>query len=945
MRLYEKFDKTSENREPPRSYYIPYDTVEKALKGNRTESAYFSLLNGCWDFAFFERDIDVPEIITDWSKINVPSCWQANGYETPNYINLCYPFSVEPPYVPADNPCGVYRRNFEIETDWIKRETYIVFDGVSSCMFLYVNGRYVGYTQGSHLTAEFNITDYIVCGTNSVEVRVLKWCLGSYMEDQDHFRYSGIFRDVYLLSREHGHIEDISIYADDKNIEVDVDDYDIYFDGKIVTQLNNPILWTAETPNLYTVVVRGKTEYIPFRVGMRSVSISDKNELLINGTPVILKGVNHHDNHPEKGYCLNESEILNDLTLMKSLNINCVRTSHYPPSPVFLEYCDSLGLYVIDEADIETHGFISRYASQKYYFDVENDIWPCCDKRFTPLFLERLSRTVERDKNFSCIIMWSMQNESGYGMNQEIMIDWTRKRADGRLIHCEDASRKGDNTKVDVISQMYFSVDETEECAQNTANNKPFFLCEYSHAMGNGPGDVYDYMQLFRKYPNLIGGCIWEWADHVADVNGVFRYGGDFGEKVSDVNYCCDGLVFADRKLKSGSLCTKYAYQNFDAVLCGGRIKITNLYDFINLSETLFTAELSVDGIITQRTDIAVSLQPKRSGLYDIPFDIPEECAFGVYLNIRQFSADKREIGMKQFKLPCIPKPLAVNKIPADAAKDGRFFVINGNGFCYKFDTHYGNICSFVKHGSELFAKPPTLSVWRAPTDNDRHVKKKWGMIKGDNWEGENLNIPCTNIHECFADGNTITVRGSLAGISRMPILNFETSYTFFAGGEIKVDVTANVREDTDIYLPRFGFEYTLLSDNDKFTYFGMGEQECYIDMCRHTKVGMYTSDAENQYVNYPMPQEHGNHIHAKYLSMGCGITFVSDGEFEFNVSQYTSDALTRAMHTDELVKNGFTNVRIDAAVSGIGSGSCGPQLMEKYRLDRKNIEYSFYIM
>lgn len=949
MRKYEDLKNTSENRESQRAYYIPYDTLEKALEGKKEKSAYYRLLNGRWNFAYFKRDIDVPEnienIVTP-DTVPVPSCWQTLGYENPGYTNVNYPHPVDAPYVPDDNPCGVYSRSFDIDSSWKNRKTYIVFEGVSSCLFLYINGKYVGYTQGSHLQAEFDISDYIHEGTNTITAKVLKWCVGSYLEDQDFFRYSGIFRDVYLLSREENHIKDVFIKADTKNIVVDAENYDIYDNGKKVENLDNPVLWNAENPHLYTVVVKGETEYIPFLVGMREVSISDKKELLINGVPVILKGVNHHDTHPKNGYCLTEKEILNDLTKMKELNINTIRTSHYPPTPEFMNMCDKMGFYVIDETDLETHGYAHRKGGRTTeYSDVENPVWPCTNPDFKEEFVERMERMVERDKNHSCIIMWSTGNESNHGENHVEMIKWTKQRDRSRLIHCEDASRKGDFSNTDVISRMYSSTQEIEEYANDDKVCRPFFLCEYAHAMGNGPGDVYDYMELFKKYPKLIGGCIWEWTDHVAIDDGIQKYGGDFGELTSDGNFCCDGLVFSDRSFKAGSLNAKYAYQYFDTELCNGKIKVTNWHDFTNLDKYTLLLSLDVDGEKVAENEMRISLEPHMQTEIDVPFEIPAECELGAYLNILLIDENGNETGMMQHKLETTVKTICVSNPHSNIHEDNLRVYVDGENYSYVFNKHYGAFESIIKDGREQLANMTKLTAWRAPTDNDKNVKKKWGLIDGDSWAGENLNRQFSKVYSCELSKNTITVKGSLAGVARMPFIYHTTTYTFFENGEVKVALNAKLQDDLEIYLPRFGFEFTSPVMNDGFTYYGMGECECYCDMNHHAKVGMYNSDAKSQYVNYVVPQEHGNHTRTKLLKMNNGLTFATDGEFEFNVSEYTSEALTDAMHTDELHSNGCTNIRIDYKVSGIGSNSCGPELMEKYQLKEKEFNFEFYIM
>ncbi len=945
MRKYENLQQTSENREPQRSYYIPYDTLEKALKGDKESSAYYRLLNGKWNFAFFERDIDVPEKITSWDLISVPSCWQTLGYERPVYTNVNYPHPVDPPYVPDDIPCGVYERSFEIDSSWSNRETYIVFEGVSSCLLLYINGKYVGFSQGSHLQAEFNITDYVTAGTNTVTAKVLKWCVGSYLEDQDFFRYSGIFRDVYLLSREDGHITDVSIKADTKTIAVDAENYEIYDGDTLVENLSEPVLWNAENPHLYTVIVKGKTEYIPFYVGMREVSVSNYNELLINGVPVKLKGVNHHDTHPKNGYCMTEQEILNDLTLMKKLNINTVRTSHYPPTPEFLNFCDKLGLYVIDETDVETHGFCSRNPINGYGYDSDSPIWPVSNPQFTKELLERMERMVERDKNHACIIMWSTGNESGFGENNKKMVEWAREHDGTRLVHCEDASRNGVFDVPDVISYMYPAVDRVEEMAADEKHNRPVFLCEYSHAMGNGPGDVLDYINVFYTHKKLIGGCIWEWADHTYIENGVAKYGGDFGEMTSDSNFCCDGLVFYDRSFKAGTLNAKYAYQNFTSELSGRNLVIENRFDFTNLDKYIFTVSLSVDGKITEEMNVRVSAAPHSKTQLEIPFNIPEKCELGVYINVSLKDESGYEIGMKQHDLHIPCGKIEVSSPKTGITEDELRIYINGENYNYIFNKHYGAFESIIKDGKEQISDLVKMSVWRAPTDNDRRIKLSWGYSADSNGSAVNMDRIFSKVYSCKLSGNTVTVEGSLAGVSRLPFLHHTTTYTFFEKGEVKILTSCKINEDVTVYLPRFGFEFTSPVTNDSFTYFGMGDGECYCDMNSHAKMGMYESDARSQYVNYIVPQEHGNHIKTKRLTMANGITFATDSEFEFNVSQYTSKALTEATHTDELITNDKTNIRIDYKVSGIGSASCGPELIEKYRLDDHEFTFSFYIL
>ena len=434
MRHYENTELMQENCELQRAFYIPYDTLDKALKGRKEESEYYKCLNGTWDFKYYKRDIDVPNKIEDWETIPVPSNWQMKGYEDPNYTNVNYPYPVDPPYVPDDNPCGVYRLRVELREEWLTRETYIVFEGVSSCHYVYVNGNYVGYSQVSHMQSEWNLTPYLKEGSNEIIVKVLKWCAGSYLEDQDFFRLSGIFRDVYLLSRGKGHLHDVEITADEKEIKSDLPF--VLYDGlEKVEKLDKPVLWNAENPYLYTAVFEQAGEFIPIKIGMRTIRVSEKRELLINGVSVKLKGINHHDFHPQRGYALMEEDILIDLKKMKELNINTIRTSHYPPTPMFLHFCDEMGFYVIDETDLETHGLCTCNEGNGY--DMQSDHWLCSQDKWEKAYVHRVYRMIERDKNHPCIIMWSMGNESGFGKNHESMIKWTHNRDKSRLVHYE----------------------------------------------------------------------------------------------------------------------------------------------------------------------------------------------------------------------------------------------------------------------------------------------------------------------------------------------------------------------------------------------------------------------------------------------------------------------------------------------------------------------------
>ena len=936
MRHYENPQKTSENRCEARSWYIP-GGVSRQL-----------MLSGQWQFAYFERDIDVPDRIDTWDTIPVPSCWQLHGYENPNYSNINYPYPCDPPYVPDDNPCGVYRRSFTL--DEVSGKTYFVFEGVSSCAYLYINDRYVGFTQGSHILAEFDITDFVRAGENTVQVKVLKWCCGSYLEDQDFFRYNGIFRDVYILQRPQGHIRDVEMIPDDKTISISLEGKANVrvFDGQtLLTQQvmtdrftyapEDPILWNAEKPHLYTVELERDGEVITLKAGLRKIEVSDQYEILINGVSVKFHGINHHDTSALRGWCQSEEELRRDLLLMKQLNINCVRTSHYPPAPVFFRLCDELGLYAVCETDIETHGFLRRLPNVSYRYDVESGAWPCTKAEWKQEFMDRMIRMVEQFKNHASIFMWSTGNESGHGCNHVDMVRWTRKRDASRLVHVEDACRKGQIHNSDVYSMMYPSFKDVEGYAKNDDINMPVFLCEYAHAMGNGPGDIYDYNELFDQYPKLTGGCIWEWADHVVTVDGVQRYGGDFpGELTHDGNFCCDGLVFADRSLKAGSLEAKAAFQPMRTRFEDGSLKVYNRLDFTDLAEYEFTWWIEVDGVRQQEAQLRLAAAPHTE--VSVPVDYaPVACRFGAQLNT-QLRKDGIVWAHTQHPLECsiLPEEAAPK---AMLQEDGLQILAGGENFQYTFSKHYGTFTSLVVDGKEQLADRPVLSAHRAPTDNDRNIRYRWMQL--NEWQGENLDKSFVKIYDCTVEDGDILVHGALSGISRAPLLKFTQRVQILADGQIRLELTGDIRDDA-IWLPRLGYEFTLPGQTEDFTYYGNGPAESYRDLCHAGSIGLHESSAGREYVPYVRPQEHGNHTAVKWLRIGD--LEISAEDMEINVSRYSTAALTRAEHTDELVADGKTHLRIDYKVSGIGSNSCGPELEKKYRLADKKICFRFRV-
>lgn len=951
MRFYEDPQKTSENRLPQRAYYIP-----------ENEAAY-TLLNGTWRFRYYARDVDLEAQITAWDTIDVPSCWQVRGYENPNYTNVRFPFPADPPYVPDDNPCGVYEREFEI-TD-TNRRTYFVFEGVASTGVLYINGNYVGFTTGNHLQAEFDITDFVVAGTNTVRVVVHKWACTSYLEDQDQFRFNGIFRDVYLLSRPQGHIADLEITTQDNRITVCFEGSAVVTlldgekvmdrqsaEGKAVFTVSDPKLWNAEEPYLYTIKLESCGEIITQKVGFRTIALSEQGELLINGVSVKLQGVNHHDTHPLNGWTMTEEDILKDLRLMKSLNVNCIRTSHYPPTPKFLDFCDEMGFYVILETDLESHGFYKRYGNgeKEPGYDMESADWPGQKPEWKNEHVERMVRALERDKNHASIIMWSTGNESGYGVNHKAMIDWIRTRDRSRLIHNECASRQAadmnhpeyfpDRYDADVFSRMYLSVDACRAYCENGDMTQPLFLCEYAHAMGNGPGDVYDYWEQLEQFPKFIGGCVWEWADHTVMENGVAKYGGDWDTELThDENFCCDGIVFPDRNLKAGSLEMKQAYQPVRVSLAGTALRIRNRFSFRNLSTYTLCMQLVCDGRILEKAQTVLELAPLQTTELPIPGKVPATCDYGCYVNLQLMDKFGTEVAVAQVDLGVPANRLELPSQPAVLIEDETAITAKGEHFEYVFSKHYGTFVSIKIHGREILAAPMRLSAFRAPTDNERRIKRHW--IKQRDSISENLDRSFCKIYCVKRSGNTITVEGALSGVSVQPYLRFEQTISIFEDGTVTFDVKANVNPRS-FWLPRFGYEFALQESDAAFSYFGMGPGETYADLHRYAAYGLWNSTASGEYVPYLKPQEHGNHYGVRYLAFENGLRFEADRPFECNVSQYAPIDLYRTRHAAELVKDGITHVRIDYKGSGIGSNSCGPALIEQYRLSEKDIRFRF---
>ncbi|MGL4343866.1 MAG: glycoside hydrolase family 2 TIM barrel-domain containing protein [Cellulosilyticaceae bacterium] len=974
------------NRQAPRAYYIPFATTESALQHHKGTSPYYKLLNGHWKFSYYDRYIDAPtdfhstEFCSDqWDSLKVPSNWQLHGYDKPHYTNVNYPFPVNPPYVPNENPCGLYIKEFQVPVDWDDKEVFINFEGVNSCFYLWLNGSFVGYSQGSHLPAEFDLTALLVPGKNKLAIKVLKWCDGSYLEDQDFYRLSGIFRDVYLIARSKVHVVDVFTKVDldttythgcldvtttFSTLSIPTFEAALYDPrGQLVWEQSlseshfacdvpNVSKWTAETPALYTLVITLGEEVIPLQIGFRKIETAPNGALLINGTPIKLKGVNRHDSHPDLGHYTPMSHMIEDLLLMKRHNINTIRTAHYPNTSEFLRLCNQYGFYVVDETDLETHG---TYAASDCNILTNDPAWK-------DAYLDRMIRMVERDKNHPCVIMWSLGNESFMGDNHVAMADWTHARDTSRIVHYEGTTSnlaEGDKVHscVDVVSHMYASLDACDKAGQETEDMRPFFLCEYSHAMGVGPGDLKDYWDLFYKYPRLIGGCVWEWCDHaIREHDGehpFFVYGGYFGEFPHDGNFCVDGLVSPDRIPHTGLKDYKQVIQPVQIEskdLSKGLITLTNRYDFLDLSHLELHWTITKDGMdYLEGIVSSLVLMPHCTEDIQLDYTLPTDCEGDFFLNIQfvqktstPWAERGYPVAFTQFELAAA----SITHIPVtstlEVSQAAHILTLRGEDFAYRFDTYAGTFSSIKAYDTELLAACPQTSIWRAPTDNDRNIVHQW---RSEVMHMANTHVYETTILEQTAQFITLSVRYALGGASVRPILQGTTLYTIWATGEISVSMHADVREGLPA-LPRFGFELHMPSGHEYVSFFGMGPDENYVDLCQSAYMGLFETTITNLYEPYIKPQENGNHTKVRWAAVhngqGLGLLFKGCPEFNLSALHYTANDLTNTPMAHLLEPRKETVIHIDYRQTGIGSNSCGPALNPKFAFDEKSITFAF---
>jgi len=1018
MNDWENHHVLQKNRQPARAYFFSYPDQERALTYERQNSPWFKLLNGVWKFHyypspyeapadFFKEDFDVE----DWDDLQVPSNWQLHGYGHPHYTNVIYPFPVDPPRVPSENPTGSYRREFYISEDWLKRRTFLRFEGVDSAFHVWVNGHEVGYSQVSRMPSEFDITEFIRPGKNVLAVRVYQWSDGSYLEDQDMWWLSGIFRDVYLLSRPHVRIADFFVktqldkqYKDgilsvettlindsEQVIEGyklearlldkaknDIEDAEMStsvscgagrkVDLKLELSIDNPEKWSAENPYLYNLLLTLRdnngqvVETVPCRIGFRTIELKDGN-FLVNGVPIMLKGVNRHDHHPELGRAVPLEFMKKDVLLMKQHNINAVRTSHYPNDPRFLDLCDEYGLYVIDEADLECHGF----AVVNRWEQLSND------PDWEEAYVERMVRMVERDKNHPSVIMWSLGNESGFGCNHIAMGKWAKQRDPGRLLHYEGETRlcfHGENggAKVaDVYSTMYTSVEEMIEVGSRTDLDKPHIMCEYAHAMGNGPGGLKEYWEAFYKHKRLQGGFVWEWIDHgilqkTEDGREYYAYGGDFNDHPNDGNFVVDGLIFPNRKPSPGLIEYKKIIEPVkveEVDLKGGKVRIINRYDFIDLSHLQMAWNVMADGKVLQSGTMPTEhIEPGESKVTTIPYSMPDRPMAGTdyWLNIRfilafdqPWAKQGHEVAWAQFKLPVgIPavKPISVNSMPSLEWQDkGNVLEIIGSDFELKFDKIKGTIKSWTYNGASLISKGPKLNFWHAPTDNDMKMVDEWKKF-GLHW----LQHRVDQVEWQVLNDNKMIVIQVKSRIAP-PVLNWgiDAKYTYkvYGSGDIVLEVEGMPKGDKlPDMLPRIGLQLEIPGKLDRVTWYGRGPGESYPDSKEANAFGVYAAGVDELYTPYVYPQENGNRSDTKWVALaditGIGLLAAGMPELNFSAHRFTTEDLANAKHTCDLIPRKEITLNLDYKHNGLGTASCGPKQLPQYQLHPE--EFSFAI-
>ena len=996
-RYYEDLKVLHENTMPARAYYIPASKRMDDLVENREASDRIQFLNGIWKFKYFESIYDVKEEffkqgfdVSDYSDMKVPGVWQNEGYDHHQYTNIKYPFPFDPPYVPQDIPCGAYVYDFEYKEDEKAEKAFLNFEGVDSCFYLWINGSYVGYSQVPHATSEFDITDVVKNGKNTIAVLVMKWCDGSYLEDQDKFRMTGIFRDVYILKRPQTFIRDYTVNTEGEKLKLDIELTDpievkieledgsgkkvacgiVNQTGSIEFKVLNPVLWNTENPYLYTLILETEAETIVEYVGFRTVEIIDK-VLYFNKQKIKFRGVNRHDSDPITGFTISIEQIIKDLTLMKQHNFNSIRSSHYPNAPYFYQLCDKYGFMVIDEADIEAHGPVMIYRKEDTDYN-RFKRWNekiADDPAWEASILDRVKLMVKRDKNRPSIVMWSMGNESAYGCNFEKALKWTKEYDPSRITQYESARYRNYDVvynydHLDIYSRMYPSLDEIREYLKNDAS-KPFLLVEYCHSMGNGPGDFEDYFGLIYENDLMCGGFVWEWCDHAiykgTAKNGkaMYYYGGDHGEKVHDLNFCMDGLVYPDRRPHTGLLEYKNVYRPARVVSYdeeSGKLVLHNYMDFDVLKDFIdVNYEVSCDGISVEtgnldlpsieahsekELELRIKIPNKGKVFLKLIYILKKEMPLipkGYELGFDELKI-KNEDGRNQNIVKWLEREVTVSDMEVE--EDDTSVIIKGKTFTYTYSKKNGMFESLVFAGREYINRPMELNIWRAPTDNDMYAKIEWKKAKYNEAYVRAYETEIIQLEKCVE----ISVKTSMSAASIQKILDADIVWKIDCMGGITSSIKV-VKDEEFPDLPRFGIRLFFDKRLENIAYFGMGPYESYIDKHQSTSHGMYRAKVREMHEDYINPQENGSHYDCDYVELAngqFGMLAAAKKTFSFNASFYTQEELERAAHNFEIEESDSTVLCLDYALNGIGSNSCGPVVTDKYRFD--DIKFDFAI-
>ena len=1003
-RYYEDLSVLHENTMPARAYFIPASKRMDNLVEHREESDRMQLLNGTWKFQYFNSIYDVQEPFFEkdydtenFDEIQVPSVWQMAGYDTHQYTNIRYPFPFDPPYVPQDIPCGTYAHTFVYHKDENAPKAFLNFEGVDSCFYVWINGSYVGYSQVSHMTSEFDITDLLRDGENSIAVLVMKWCDGSYLEDQDKFRMSGIFRDVYILKRPKQAISDYHIktriedmlakveiemkFYSPLNVKISIEDRNgavvalgsIAEEGTAVLEIASPELWNTENPYLYKLILETENEVIVDHIALRKIEIKDQ-VIYLNGQKIKFRGVNRHDSDPVTGFTINPEQITTDLTLMKQHNFNAIRSSHYPNAPFFYEMCDKYGFMVIDEADIEAHGPFMIYRKEDTDYNrfkrwnekiADDPVWE-------EAIVDRVKLMVERDKNRFCIVMWSMGNESAYGCNFEKALEWTKNFDPDRITQYESARYRNydetyDYSNLDVYSRMYPALSEIQEYLDKDGS-KPFLLVEYCHSMGNGPGDFEDYFQMIQDNDKMCGGFVWEWCDHAiahgTAENGktIYAYGGDHGEEIHDGNFCMDGLVYPDRTVHTGLLEYKNVYRPARVISYdkeSGELVLHNYMDFDDLKDYVkISYELTQDGLVISKGILPeFSVAPHGEGKTNLKINVPEngKCYLKLIYHLKKelplldedhiLGFDEIEVSKEDTKCKLaekwIPKTVVDSELQVN--ENDTQIHIKGREFAYTIDKRTALFTEMKFAGREYLNHPMELNIWRAPTDNDMYIKSEW---KKAHYDKAYTRAYTTEVVQ-GKHGVKITSHASVVAETVQKILDVTITWKIEAAGKIDADI-AVTKDDEFPDLPRFGVRMFLDKKLSAARYFGMGPQESYCDKHQAASHGLYHANVDDLHEDYIRPQENGSHYDCEYVELNnsrYGIVASAEKAFSFNASYYTQEELEKKTHNYELIESDSVVFCVDYALNGIGSNSCGPVVLEQYRFDDVLFRFQFTLI